>query len=319
MVSFAQNHEDVLLERCFRDQKEGFYVDVGAWDPTEDSVTRHFYDRGWSGLNVEPVAEYFERLQAQRPRDINVQCVVGDEIGTRRFTVIKGSGLSTSRELDVSFLEELDRGGYTQEIVDVPETTLAALCKAHVPEGVEIDFLKVDVEGFEVQVLHSGDWNVFRPRVLVVESMQPVAFDIAKGSPVVEDSSQAWEPYLLTNGYLFASTDGINRFYVRSEEKDLLKFFATPVNVLDYYVPFDTAAARQELAAQKQEAQEAVDELRRIADELRAELDEAREMVTQLERRCAAGENEIASLLASTSWRSTAPLRAVTGWMRKNQ
>jgi hypothetical protein len=60
MTSYAQNHEDVLLERCFRNQVEGFYIDVGAWDPVIDSVTQWFYLRGWRGINVEPTLQYFE-------------------------------------------------------------------------------------------------------------------------------------------------------------------------------------------------------------------------------------------------------------------
>ena len=54
MVSYAQNHEDVLLRRVFPDEPNGFYIDVGANDPVRDSVTKHFYDRGWHGINIEP-------------------------------------------------------------------------------------------------------------------------------------------------------------------------------------------------------------------------------------------------------------------------
>ena len=55
-VSYAQNFEDVMLWRALREVTHGFYIDVGAADPDSDSVTRAFYDRGWSGINVEPVA-----------------------------------------------------------------------------------------------------------------------------------------------------------------------------------------------------------------------------------------------------------------------
>lgn len=72
-LSYAQNFEDVMLHRAFRNVERGFYVDVGAFDPTHDSVTKAFYDRGWNGINIEPIPEYHARFTAERPRDINLR------------------------------------------------------------------------------------------------------------------------------------------------------------------------------------------------------------------------------------------------------
>ena len=77
MISFAQNFEDVMLYRVFRGQPTGFYIDVGAADPTHRSVTRLFYDLGWRGINIEPRQMFFEELQHARPRDINLDCGAG--------------------------------------------------------------------------------------------------------------------------------------------------------------------------------------------------------------------------------------------------
>src|SRR5690348_4811918 len=85
MISYAQNGEDVLLERLFGGQADGFYVDVGANDPTELSLTRHFYDRGWRGVNVEPVPDAYARLCAERPRDVNLQVGLSDRAGAMTF------------------------------------------------------------------------------------------------------------------------------------------------------------------------------------------------------------------------------------------
>ena len=94
-ISYAQNYEDVILWRALRDVERGFYVDVGAADPEEWSVTRAFYDRGWSGINVEPLDEYFDRLTKDRPRDTNLKVAVGREAGLRTLHAIRGTGLST--------------------------------------------------------------------------------------------------------------------------------------------------------------------------------------------------------------------------------
>src|SRR5688572_29493242 len=95
MISYAQNFEDVILARTFRGISSGFYIDVGAWDPTVDSVTRHFYDSGWSGINIEPNPLFYERLVLERPRDINLNCAVSDAPEVGPFYVFDDTGTST--------------------------------------------------------------------------------------------------------------------------------------------------------------------------------------------------------------------------------
>ena len=76
-VSYAQNYEDVTLLRALGDVASGFYIDVGANDPRFDSVTRAFYERGWHGINIEPVPHWHERLRSDRPRDLNLRVAAG--------------------------------------------------------------------------------------------------------------------------------------------------------------------------------------------------------------------------------------------------
>ena len=85
MLSYAQNAEDVVLERAFADVEEGFYVDVGASAPVDDSVTFHFYERGWHGVNVEPDPDDYERLVARASRDVNLRAAVGSRQGAARL------------------------------------------------------------------------------------------------------------------------------------------------------------------------------------------------------------------------------------------
>ncbi|MFO1146553.1 MAG: hypothetical protein U1E33_08440 [Rhodospirillales bacterium] len=80
MISYAQNFEDVLLFRCFGKLPDGFYVDIGAFDPVVDSVTKAFYDQGWSGINVEH-SPSIEDLRRDRPRDINLAIAISDAEG----------------------------------------------------------------------------------------------------------------------------------------------------------------------------------------------------------------------------------------------
>ena len=77
MISYAQNFEDVMLARVFGSRTDGFYVDVGAGDPVNLSVTKWFYDLGWSGINIEPNRSLFKKLSADRSRDVNLECGAG--------------------------------------------------------------------------------------------------------------------------------------------------------------------------------------------------------------------------------------------------
>src|SRR5689334_12770227 len=116
-VSFAQNFEDVILWRALRDVEKGFYVDVGAADPTEHSVTRAFYERGWSGINIEPQDDYFARLIEARPRDINLKVAAGRECGTRQLYAFDGTGLST---FDAGISDRHQTAGFKRHEITVP-------------------------------------------------------------------------------------------------------------------------------------------------------------------------------------------------------
>jgi FkbM family methyltransferase len=85
MLSYSQHGEDIHLSWLFPDKTDGFYVDVGANDPTFLSVTKHFYDRGWSGVNVEPVPSLCEKLRAERPRDLNLNIGISNREGALTF------------------------------------------------------------------------------------------------------------------------------------------------------------------------------------------------------------------------------------------
>ncbi|MGH2717056.1 MAG: hypothetical protein ACRDJU_00545 [Actinomycetota bacterium] len=192
MISYAPNREDVLLARVLR-ADSGFYIDIGAGDPANGSLTRHFHERGWHGINVAASPEHRTQLAAARPADATL----------------------------------------------APEDAepLSAACSAHV-DGA-IDFLAVHGGADPAAVLPGGDWERWRPRIVMVA-----------GTP------GEWEKVLLDAGYAQAAYDGINRFYARSEEPDLLGALAVPVNSGDDYLGAAEVELRAELLA-VQEAREA--------------------------------------------------------------
>jgi len=95
IISYAQTREDVLLWRALHKVNRGFYIDVGAHDPTALSVTRAFYDHGWRGINVEPNPSYAEKLRTERPRDVTLEVALGHRPGMATFYEFGDTGLST--------------------------------------------------------------------------------------------------------------------------------------------------------------------------------------------------------------------------------
>lgn len=222
-ISYAQNFEDVMLERAFAGLPEGFYVDVGAWDPDLESVTRHFYERGWRGVNIEPNPYYFKRLQERRPLDVNLAVAVGAAPGQTTMNVIHGTGMSSLHAEVAAAHAPL---GFKQEEMQVEIRTLNSIFEQYAPSTVH--FLKIDCEGSERDVIVEFDLGRFRPRIILVESVTP-------GSN--KESYGPWEPHLLQSGYLFAYFDGLNRYYVAREHDYLQQHFAVPPNVFDdFYV-----------------------------------------------------------------------------------
>ncbi len=222
MISFAQNREDVLINRVFPGNA-GFYIDIGASEPVAGSVTKFFSLSGWSGINVEPCPEAFHALANDRPRDINLQCAVGKESGQSILYMPQNRAMSTIIPKQVDLLSESQKGLIAS--IPIQVRTLADICEEYVK--TEIDFLKIDAEGAEEEVIRGGDWVRFRPKLLVIEATHPWSSNL---------NCDAWDPLLIASDYLFVHFDGINRYYLRLEDRQLADQLSVPVNFLDFYV-----------------------------------------------------------------------------------
>jgi FkbM family methyltransferase len=224
MISYAQNFEDVILERLFKSRKTGFYVDIGACHPIYDSVTHHFYLKGWSGINVEPQPKLFTELQAARERDINLQCCVGAQADTRTFYITKDIGTSTLNQVIAEHYRE--ERSIDQELT-VELITLNQIWSEHVGDR-QVDFMKIDVEGYEREVLSGADFSVVAPSVLVIEATIPNSQELCH---------EQWEELVLDH-YQLIYFDGLNRFYVRQGWQFGTGVEIVPPNVFDHFKPY---------------------------------------------------------------------------------
>lgn len=202
MNTYAQDKEDIIIAEILKNVKNGFYVDVGANSPTVFSVTKAFYDQGWHGINIEPLPDKYAELCADRERDINLNIGIGNTKGTMTLHI---EGMCSTLSDKVVADNRLQDKPTMQIEVD----TLTNVIRDYVTG--DIHFLKVDVEGFERQVLEGYDFHI-RPWVICMESTFPNT-----EIPCYDE----WEDILIEHGYVLKISHGINRFYVDAERASL--------------------------------------------------------------------------------------------------
>lgn len=342
-VSYAQNSEDVLLWRALGHIKHGYYIDVGANDPVEHSVTKAFYDAGWSGISIEPLPVYHQAFLDQRPRDVNLAIAAGAVDGELTLYDVPAVRGWASPEESVAALHRSE--GHEVAEITVPVRTLAAVCAEHV-KG-EIHFLKIDVEGFEGEVLRGMDFARWRPWVLVIEATLPNSRST---------NHDAWEHLVVGQRYRYAWFDGLNRYYVAEEHAELLARLDIQPNVFDGFISHHLDGAWQQIDALREQAAQGwqrATEMERNAREhqeqhqlaarhaeslarqgelqreqlarLRQELRASEALAQQLEQQGQAlsaqlhqnaewgksMEQRVLAMEASSSWRITAPLRLI--------
>jgi FkbM family methyltransferase len=241
MISYAQNFEDVMLARVFQDRTDGFYVDVGAGDPVDLSVTKWFYDLGWSGINIEPNSTFYPKLLDERPRDVNLNCGAGATEGEAQYFQLLENELS-SFDSDARARAEATGMAVVQRTVSVlPLTRILD----RYSNGRPIDFLKIDVEGWEREVLTGLDLQRYRPTIIIMEASLPTTR--------IESHSK-WEDLLTRSEYSAVHFDGLSRFYLPSERMDLKIHFRLPPNVFDDFKPWKQTASENLLATFRTEA-----------------------------------------------------------------
>ncbi len=254
MISYSQNFEDVILNRIFKNAEKGFYIDIGAMHPVEHSVTKWFYDLGWRGINVEPNPKAIKLFFDQRSDEVNLAVAITDidgEIYFNSFDEIdldNGLGLSSIFEYDYSNFASIDQGKFKK--IQVKSKTINSLHKEnYVPPTYE--FLKIDVEGAERNILIKADFSFYRPKVIIVEATKPLSD---------ETNHLDWEPFIIKQKYHFAYFDGLNRFYLSNEflyQINEEMIFSKPPNVFDGFIKYSELRARTEAEAARTEAEAA--------------------------------------------------------------
>ena len=193
-IYFSQEGEDVILRRIFEDQKNGFYIDIGAHHPKRFSNTYYFYDRGWEGINIDATPGSMKIFQKFRPRDINLEIAISEKEQLLTYFMFNEPALNSFSK---SFSDERQNEKcYIEKTISIPSFPLSTILDKHLPPEQIINFLSVDVEGLDLQVLASNDWNKYRPKVVLAEVLG-ASLNTIKQDPVYK--------YLTNQGYILFS------------------------------------------------------------------------------------------------------------------
>jgi FkbM family methyltransferase len=169
VLHYSQEGEDILLERLFGDARKGFYVDVGAHHAIRFSNTYALYRKGWRGLNIDATPGSMESFKKFRPDDLNVEIAISSRKKPLIFNVFKEGVLNTFDEtLAKSYIEN---GWELEKTIELVPKTLKEVLDKHLKAGQKIDLMSVDVEGEDLEVLKSNDWERYCPEIIIIEAL----------------------------------------------------------------------------------------------------------------------------------------------------
>lgn len=169
--SYSRSGEDLILEEILGIQVPNrFYVDVGAFDPICYSNTYKFYLKGWTGINIDANREVISRFNKVRGKDININVGVGTKGGETAYYVFNED--ESMNTISSIFLEDATKSGNVtiKETRSVKIMSLAKILEEYLPAKQQVDFFSIDVEGADLDVLNSNNWDKFRPRAIVIET-----------------------------------------------------------------------------------------------------------------------------------------------------
>lgn len=168
--SYSQEGEDLILKRIFENKKNGFYVDVGAHHPFRFSNTYLFYKRGWKGINLDAMPNSMKLFHKYRSRDINLEIPVGEDQKILRYCIFNEPAINTFDEKRIKSITRNPEFHLVKKI-EIKVRSLKSILDEYLPKGQKIDFMSIDVEGLDFEVVQSNDWDKYRPRYLLVESL----------------------------------------------------------------------------------------------------------------------------------------------------
>tara|TARA_A100000164_G_scaffold294661_1_gene268537 strand:- start:1218 stop:1922 length:705 start_codon:yes stop_codon:yes gene_type:complete len=161
--SYSYNGVDLIVDYLFKDKKKGIYVDVGSQNPVSNNNTLILFNRGWKGLNIDLDKKNIDLFKVARPNDFNLNFAISSKSCEKKlFFYHDGSPLNTL----VKNVSKKQKAKVTQT-KNIKVVTLNSVLNS--TKIKKIDFLNIDVEGHELEVLKGFDLKLYNPKVINIE------------------------------------------------------------------------------------------------------------------------------------------------------
>jgi FkbM family methyltransferase len=174
-ISFSKSGDDIQLMKMINNYTPGAYVDIGSWHPIKSSNSYYFHLRNWKGICIDPNPQLKSLYDKLRPNDIFINAAVGTSKAPLNYYMIDGSSMNSFS------YEFILKNNLKSRIVgkkEMPFFSLKEILDKNLDKNDRLDFFDVDVEGYDLDVLKSNDWNIYRPKVVVVESDSSIKKDL---------------------------------------------------------------------------------------------------------------------------------------------
>ncbi len=207
---FSQCGEDAIVKYIFqlRNIDKPTYIDIGAHHPYYLSNTAYFYEKGSRGINVEANPDLISAFQIHRPHDVNLNVAIGGIMSERNFYILSDSSLSTFSKDEAENLVSVGRHKINS-VKKIQLVTLESVLEKYSNNAFP-DFLSLDVEGLDMEILKSIDFSKYWPKVICLEA--------AEYSPIGAGSKRLdLIEYITNKGYYEYANTNLNFILVKNE------------------------------------------------------------------------------------------------------
>jgi len=166
-ISFSRSGDDIQLMKLINNSTPGVYLDIGSWHPIKASNTYYFYLRNWRGICIDPNPELASFYNKLRPKDTFINAGIGNSDEKLDYYMFEESSMNTFSQ---DFINSNNLQSKIVKQIQVPIFSLKEVLDKNLKEGDRLDFFDIDVEGFDLEVLKTNDWQKYRPKVIIVES-----------------------------------------------------------------------------------------------------------------------------------------------------
>ena len=155
---------DMMADFFFRNKKEGIYIDVGCHHPLINNNTYPLYKRGWKGINIDIDYGAIDSFNFLRSKDTNIKIAVSDKTGEAELFFYHNRAAKNTLSKE--------KGFDSKEIHKIKTSTLNKVIENSIYKDQKINFISIDVEGYELNVLKGFDFKKYKPDLVVLELIQ---------------------------------------------------------------------------------------------------------------------------------------------------